>query len=92
MKRTNKLEQIRELIPKFFDCDNYAMFLVSGDVKQLGRVTQANRGVEHIFGYTPKELKGYKINKFMPKLFRQVHDDFFANFLKRGHSNFIDKN
>jgi PAS domain-containing protein len=69
LKKTNKLEQIRELIPKFFDSDNYAMILVSGDVNDLGRMIKANRGVEVIFGYMPNELQGYKINKIMPKLF-----------------------
>jgi PAS domain-containing protein len=56
LKKTNKLEQIRELMPKFFDSDNYAMILVSGDVKDLGRIIKANRGVELIFGYMPNEL------------------------------------
>ena len=92
LKKTNKLEQTRELVPKFFDSDNYAMILVSGDVKDLGRMVKANRGVEYIFGYMPNELQGCKINKIMPRLFAQVHDEFIQNFLKRGHSTFIDKN
>lgn len=69
LKKTNKLEQIRELLPKFFDSDNYAMILVSGDVKDLGRIIKANRGVEYIFGYMPNELQGYRVNKVMPRLF-----------------------
>lgn len=73
-------------MPKFFDSDNYAMILVSGDVKDLGRIIKANRGVEHIFGYMPNELQGSRINKIMPRLFAQVHDEFIQNFLKRGHS------
>ena len=68
------------------------MLLVSGDVKNLGRITKANRGVEHIFGYVPNDLKGYRINKVMPRLFSQVHDEFFDIFLKKGHSSFIDRN
>ena len=55
-------------------------------------MVKANRGVECIFGYMPNELIGYKINKVMPSLFASVHDDFVGNFLKRGHSNFIDRN
>ncbi len=78
-------------MPKFFDSDNYAMILVSGDVQDLGRITKANRGVELIFGYMPNELQGYRVNKIMPRLFSQVHDEFISTFLKRGHSTFIDK-
>ena len=92
LKKTNKLEQIRELLPRFFDSDNYAMILVSGDVKDLGRISRANRGVENIFGYMPSELQGYRINKVMPRLFSSVHDEFVQGFLRRGHSSFIDKN
>lgn len=52
------------------------MILVSGDVQDLGRITKANRGVELLFGYMPNELLGYKVNKIMPRLFSQVHDEF----------------
>lgn len=45
------------------------MIIVSGDVKDLGKMIKANRGVENIFGYMPNELLGYKINKIMPRLF-----------------------
>jgi hypothetical protein len=56
LKRNNKLDQTREVIPKFFDSDNYAMMLISGDIKELGRIVKANRGVETVFGYMPNEL------------------------------------
>lgn len=45
------------------------MMLVSGDVKEIGRIVKCNRGVENIFGYMPNELQGSKINKIMPKLY-----------------------
>lgn len=32
------------------------MMLVSGDLKELGRIVKANRGVENVFGYMPNEL------------------------------------
>ena len=52
------------------------MILVSGDVSDLGRILKSNRGVEHIFGYTPSELQEFKINKILPRLFAQVQDEF----------------
>lgn len=45
------------------------MIQVSGDLKDLGRITKANRGIELIFGYMPNELEGYRVNKLMPKMF-----------------------
>jgi PAS domain S-box-containing protein len=42
------------------------MLLVSGDLKDLGRIMRVNRGVDQLLGYSPEELKGSKINKIMP--------------------------
>ena len=64
--RTNKLEQSRDSSPMFCDSDNYSMLLVSGDLKDLGRIMKVNRGVDQLLGYAPEELKGSKINKIMP--------------------------
>ena len=44
--RTNKLEQSRDSSPMFCDSDNYSMILVSGDLKDLGRIMKVNRGVD----------------------------------------------
>lgn len=76
----------------FCDSDDYSMLLVSGDIKDLGRIMRVNRGVDQLFGYSPEELKGSKINKLMPELYQVVHEDFMQSFLKRGSSSFVDKN
>jgi PAS domain S-box-containing protein len=68
------------------------VFVVSGDIKDLGRILRVNRAVDQLIGYTPEELKGSKINKIMPYLYSVIHDDFMQSFLKRGASNFIDNN
>lgn len=44
--RTNKLEQSRDSNPIFCDSDDYAVFVVSGDLKDLGRILRVNRAVD----------------------------------------------
>lgn len=51
---------------RFFDSDIYSLIMVTGDVKELGRVRQANSSCRFVFGYDPRDLIGSKINKLMP--------------------------
>lgn len=46
LQRTNKLEQSRDNTPIFCDSDDYSVFVVSGDVKDLGRILRVNRAVD----------------------------------------------
>lgn len=92
LQRTNKLEHTRDNTPAFFDSDDYVLAQVSGDLKDLGRVVRVSRGIDQILGFSPDEVKGSKIEKIMPALYAQVHEDFMQGFLRRGNSAFIDKN
>lgn len=76
----------------FCDSDNFSMLVVSGDMKDLGRILRVNRGVDQLLGYSPEELQGSKINKIMPHLYSLMHDKFLEDFLKRGFSNFVSSN
>ena len=66
--------------------------MVSGEIKELGRVKQANSSTRFVFGYDPKDLIGSKINKLMPAPFAILHDRLMMNFLAQGKSTFLDKN
>lgn len=91
--RTNKLEAQREATsPAFFDSDEYVIVQVSGDLKDLGRILRVSGGVDALLGFTPDELKGSKIEKLMPTLYANLHEDFLQSFLKRGYSRFVDRN
>jgi PAS domain S-box-containing protein len=76
----------------FCDSDDYVLALVSGDIKDLGRISRVSRGIDQLLGFTPEELKGSKIEKIMPSLYAHIHEEFMQGFLKRGYSRFIDKN
>jgi len=52
------------------------MLMVSGDVKEFGRIKQSNSSTRFVFGYDPKDLIGSKINKLMPAPFAAIHDKF----------------
>lgn len=66
--------------------------MVSGELKELGRIKQANSSNRFVFGYDPKDLIGSRINKVMPGPFSALHDKFMMNFLAQGKSNFLDRN
>lgn len=66
IKNSSKLEKKREIGIRFFDSDIYALLMVSGEIKEIGRIKQANSSTRFVFGYDPKELIGSKINKLMP--------------------------
>jgi PAS domain S-box-containing protein len=55
--------------------------MVSGEVKELGRIKQANSSTRFVFGYDPKDLIGSRINKLMPGPFSAIHDRLMTNFL-----------
>jgi PAS domain S-box-containing protein len=66
--------------------------MVSGDVKELGRIRQANSSCRFVFGYDPRDLVASKINKLMPPPFANVHDKFLTIFLNKGKSSFLERN
>lgn len=41
-----------------------------------------NNKAERIFGYSTSDLIDYKLNKLLPKLFLENHDNFILNFIK----------
>lgn len=47
----------------------------------LGQVLSCNNLIKKFLGYDKKELIGNKINKIMPKVFHELHDDFVKNYL-----------
>lgn len=68
------------------------MLMVSGDVKEVGRIKQSNSSTRFVFGYDPKDLIGSKINKLMPAPFAAIHDKFMHSFIIKGNSNFLGMN
>jgi PAS domain S-box-containing protein len=66
--------------------------MVSGELKELGRVKQANSSTRFVFGYDPKDIIGSRINKLMPAPFAAIHDRLMMNFLSKGKSMFLDRN
>jgi PAS domain S-box-containing protein len=66
--------------------------MVRGELKELGRVKQANSSTRFVFGYDPKDIIGSRINKLMPPPFAAIHDRLMMNFLSKGKSAFLDRN
>lgn len=36
----------------FCDSDDYVLLLVSGDIKDIGRILRVNKGVDNLLGYS----------------------------------------
>ena len=76
---------------KFFESDTYCTVLVSGDVKELGRIIRCSKMFTQMMGYFPEEVINLKVNVLIPDPITSIHDMFLQNFLVTGTATFIDR-
>lgn len=58
-------------------------------INEAGIVESLNPAAERIFGYTTAELLGQNVKVLMPKLYREVHDNYISNYLTSGNKKII---
>jgi two-component system, cell cycle sensor histidine kinase and response regulator CckA len=54
-----------------------------------GTILTANPAVERLFGYTPEELLGEKVNLLMPSPYQEEHDGYLERYLATGEKRII---
>ena len=54
-----------------------------------GVIEFVNESTSNIFGYTPKEMVGNKINMLMPAPYREQHDHYIHNYQETGVKKII---
>ncbi|MBI3942893.1 MAG: PAS domain S-box protein [Chloroflexi bacterium] len=77
VQRVRQAEILDAQIQKLLDLAPDAMAIVDGD----GKILQANRQVEAIFGYTRTELPGTVLEEFLPERLRTIHRAHRANYV-----------
>lgn len=49
-------------------------------------IVSVSNNVHKVLGYSSNDLIGKNINRFLPKLYAQFHDDIIKNYLNRENS------
>lgn len=61
--------------------DENGMIIISGQTGNLGRILAMNNKAERTFGYGTNELMGAKLQKLLPRLFMDRHEELVLNFI-----------
>ncbi|HTF89540.1 MAG TPA: PAS domain S-box protein [Planctomycetota bacterium] len=54
-----------------------------------GIVVTASDSVEHVFGWSPRDLVGRNIKVLLPEPHRSLHDDYLANYRRTGVTHIL---
>ena len=66
---------------KYGENSNTCIITVSGNYNSVGTVTNSNNEIQRILGYNKNEIIDQNINKIMPKVVSEIHDNFLKKFL-----------
>jgi PAS domain S-box-containing protein len=58
-------------------------------IDHRGVIQSVNSATERMFGYTPDELIGQRVNILMPSPHREAHDGYLARYLQTGEKHII---
>ena len=67
--------------------DNVLDAIITVDEK--GYIESANQAVRHVFGYSPDELRGRRMNILMPEPYRTEHENYIAQYLETGDAHIL---
>jgi len=67
--------------------DNVLDAIITAD--QSGIVESFNPAAERIFGFSPDEMVGRKVNLLMPEPHRSIHDQYLGNYLRTGQARIM---
>lgn len=60
---------------------------MTGDVGNIGMITQCNASACKLFGYEPLELKNHHVEKLMPEMYARHHSLVMSEALAKGPEN-----
>jgi PAS domain S-box-containing protein len=55
----------------------------------MGIITNSNSEVTRILGFSKSDVVGQKVQRIMPKVFADMHDNFIKNFLETSESKIL---
>lgn len=60
-------------------------------IDEFGVIVTASASVEHVFGWTPEELRGRNIKLLMPEPHQSQHDGYLANYRRTGVTHILGR-
>ena len=74
---------------KYGENSNTCIITVSGNFNNIGIVTNTNNEITRILGFSKSDLIGQNVNRIMPKVYADQHDQFMRNYLETSESKVI---
>lgn len=75
---------------KMGDVSTACIIILSGNFNNMGIITNVNKEVTRITGFTPQDLIGNNITRIQPKCIADQHDLTLQNYLESDSSKSID--
>jgi PAS domain S-box-containing protein len=69
--------------------DSNALITISGELRNVGEIRNANMGTTLLFGYACADLMGRNINELMPTPFSTHHHSFLMRYLETGKATLL---
>ena len=57
------------------------MITLSGNINEIGTITNCNNGIKELLNYQEQDLLGQNINSIIPTVYRQIHESLISNYL-----------
>ncbi|CAD8089671.1 unnamed protein product [Paramecium primaurelia] len=80
------LDQERQ---KYGENANTCIITCSGNYNNIGVVTNVNNEITRILGFSKSDIIGQNVNRIMPKVYADQHDQFMKNYLETSDSKVI---
>ena len=69
------------------------IFIISGNIREMGKVLKLNNDIKKLYEFENRELIGQNISKIMPDVYQEAHEAFLQNFFveDRVERDFINR-
>jgi hypothetical protein len=72
----SNLQYLEDKRIKYSDCSRLSLITISGNPETLGLIKSINLQALQCLDYSLNEVQGYKINKLMPQVYAEHHDQY----------------
>ncbi|KAM3130308.1 hypothetical protein pb186bvf_017604 [Paramecium bursaria] len=74
---------------KYGENSNTCIITCSGNYNNIGIVTNTNNEITRILGFSKSDVIGQNVNRIMPKVYADQHDQFMKSYLETSDSKVI---
>lgn len=80
-KKSMKKHNLKAEYKTIQHSEENGMIIISGQTGNFGRILAMNNKAERTFGYGTNELMSQKLDRLMPRMFLDTHQDLILNFI-----------